>query len=98
MVASIDRASSTLINFGVQVVRRNPIKMGFWVVGLLLGFLAQGTQVRLRLSCISCMSRKACVPFPTCCTDSPPPLPAGDASPDEAVHDGAGPDPAREAQ
>ena len=45
MVATIDSASNTVINFGVRVVKRNPIKMGFWVVGLLLGFLAQGTTV-----------------------------------------------------
>jgi len=45
MVASVDNASSALIGFGVNVVKKNPIKIGFWVVGLLLGFLAQGTTV-----------------------------------------------------
>ena len=45
MLQTIDRASDSLVNFGVNTVRRNPIKTGFWIVGLFLGFLANGFEV-----------------------------------------------------
>jgi hypothetical protein len=45
MIATIDAASSGLINLGVTTVKRNPIKMGFWVLGLLLAFFINGTEV-----------------------------------------------------
>ena len=41
----IDKVSTVLIDFGVNVVKKNPIKVGFYVVGILLCFLFNGFQV-----------------------------------------------------
>lgn len=45
MVATINNASTGLVTFGVNVVKRNPIKMGFWALGLLFAFFINGLEV-----------------------------------------------------
>lgn len=45
LIRVVDNASNSVIAFGANVVRRNPIKVGFWVLGLLLGFFINGFEV-----------------------------------------------------
>jgi hypothetical protein len=41
----LDKASTALIDLGVNVVKKNPVKTGLYLVGLLICFLFNGFQV-----------------------------------------------------
>ncbi len=45
IISQINSASDSLISFGVRTVKKNPIKMTFWVIGLGLGFFFNGSEV-----------------------------------------------------
>jgi hypothetical protein len=44
-LAQIDEASGVLINYGIHAIRKNPVKVGVWALGLLICLLFNGVAV-----------------------------------------------------
>ena len=45
LLRQIDDASNTLVQLPINIAKRNPIKFGFWILGLMLGFIVNGIEV-----------------------------------------------------